>query len=338
MNSWERFRKRLKGETVDRPPNFDIMMTFACHYINEPLCRYYQDYRVLCEANLAVLEAFDLDIVQAISDPYREAADFGAKIEFPENGLPICKEPLIRQESDLKRLVPVNPASGKRMNDRLEAVSLFRQHVGGQVPVMGWVEGAMAEAADLRGVSTVLMDIFERPEWLKELLEICVETGINFARAQIDAGADIIGLGDSVVSQVSPQQYEEFALPYQQRIFSAVKEMGAVPRLHICGNTSLILNQMAQSGAEIIDLDWMVDFGSAARLYGDYPVICGNFDPVKVLLQGTPALVKMETLKCLQTGGPRCINMAGCEVPFETPYDNLLAQTKAIKEFGSGLS
>ncbi len=337
MNSWERFENRLKGEDVDRPPNFDIMMTFACHYINEPLCRYYQDYHVLCDANFAVLEAFDLDIVQAISDPYRETADFGAIIDFQENGLPVCKVPLVRQESDLKKLVPVDPASGKRMNDRLEAVALFKQKVGGQVPVMGWVEGAMAEAADLRGVSTVLMDLFERPEWLKELLEICVETEINFARAQIEAGADIIGLGDAVTSQMSPQQYEEFALPYEQRIFAAVKEMGAIPRLHICGNTSLILNQMAKSGAEIIDLDWMVDMGHAAGLYGDYPVICGNFDPVKVLLQGAPEQVKRETLKCLQTGGPRCISMAGCEVPYETPYENLLAQAEALKEFGPGL-
>jgi len=336
LNSWERFEKRLKGEKVDRPPNFDIMMTFAAHYINEPLSRYYQDHRVLCEANFAVLEAFELDIVQAISDPYRETADFGANIEFPENGLPVCKELLIQQESDLKKLNQVAPASGKRMNDRLEAVALFKDKVGGRVPVMGWVEGALAEAADLRGVSTLMMDIFERPEWVKELLDICVETGINFARAQVNAGADIIGLGDAVVSQVSPQQYEEFALPYEQQIFAAVKEMGAVPRLHICGNTSLILKQMAQSGADIIDLDWMVDFGAAAGLYGEVPVLCGNFDPVSVLLQGSPDQVKMETLKCLETGGPRSISMAGCEVPYDTPYENLLAHAEILKQFGSG--
>jgi len=337
MNSCDRFVRRLKGESVDRPPNFDIMMTFAAHYINKPLSRYYLDYRVLCEANFAVMEAFELDIVQAISDPYREAADLGAKIEFPRNGLPICKEPLLKEEKTLKKLFPVDPAAGKRMNDRLEAVALFKNKVGRQVPIMGWVEGALAEAADLRGVSTLMMDLFERPDWVKEILEFCVEMEINFARAQISAGADIIGLGDSVVSQISPAQYEEFGLPYQKRIFSAVKEMGAIPRLHICGNTSLILKQMAQSGAEIIDLDWMVDFGYAARLYGDYPVLCGNFDPVAVLLQSTPGNVKSETLKCLQTGGSRCISMAGCEVPYDTPYENLLAQAGALKEFGSGL-
>lgn len=89
MNSLERTLARIAGEPVDRPPNFDILMQYAAHLIGAPLSRYYQDYRVLCEANMAALEAFDLDIVQTISDPYREAADLGMKIEFPEDNLPL---------------------------------------------------------------------------------------------------------------------------------------------------------------------------------------------------------------------------------------------------------
>jgi uroporphyrinogen-III decarboxylase len=81
MNSLERMRYRLRGDPVDRPPNFDIMMTFAAHAIGQPLARYYLDYRVLCEANLAMIEQFDLDIAQAISDPYRESADLGAEYQ-----------------------------------------------------------------------------------------------------------------------------------------------------------------------------------------------------------------------------------------------------------------
>jgi uroporphyrinogen-III decarboxylase len=83
LNAYERFLGRLKGQPVDRAPNFDILMTFAAHHIGQPLSRYYQDYRVLVEATLAVQQSFDLDIVQAISDPYREAHDFGLQVEFP---------------------------------------------------------------------------------------------------------------------------------------------------------------------------------------------------------------------------------------------------------------
>ena len=96
MNSYQRFHCRLEGEPVDRALNFDIMMTFAAHFINQPLSKYYLDHNILCEANLAVQETFDLDIVQAISDPYREAHDFGLKVEFPDEIVTVClKLPLL---------------------------------------------------------------------------------------------------------------------------------------------------------------------------------------------------------------------------------------------------
>ena len=335
MNAFERYEKRLKGERVDRVPNFDILMTRAAHHIGQPLARYYLDHRVLVAANLAVLSDFHLDIVQAISDPYREAADFGLEVEFPEDSLPINRTPLIVEPDDLKKLIAPNPATGRRMNDRLEAIRSFRAQVGGEVPIMGWVEGALAEASDLRSMSLTMMDLVQRPEWLQELLEICAEVSIAFARAQVEAGADIIGLGDAVCSQISPKMYRQFALPYEQRVFAAVREMGAVGRLHICGNTTRLLPDMARSGAQIIDLDWMVDFAQAAQIFGGEAAPCGNFDPVKVMLQGTPATVREAVRACVLMGGPRSFSGAGCEIPDATPQDNLLAQYETLGEWMS---
>ena len=333
MNSYERMMNRLRGQPVDRPPNFDILMTFAAHYIGQPLSRYYLDHCVLAEANFAVQQDFALDILQAISDPYREAADFGAEIAFPDDNLPICKAPLLLEPADLNRLKPPDPSTGRRMSDRVAGVCALQEQAAGDIPVMGWVEGALAEVADLRGDSALLVDLYDRPEWVHDLLEICVEVGIAFARAQVEAGADIIGMGDAIASQVSPRMYREFALPYEQRIFAAVHELGALARLHICGNTTHILAPMAESGADIIDLDWMVDIRRAAETYGDYPVICGNFDPVAIMLQGTPEQVRQATEYCLRWGGPRNISAAGCEIPDRTPRENLLAQVQAIREF-----
>jgi uroporphyrinogen decarboxylase len=218
------------------------------------------------------------------------------------------------------------------MSDRLEAIRALREQVGGEVPVMGWVEGALAESADLRGVIRLLTDLYDQPEWLTELLETIVEVEIAFARAQVEAGADIIGLGDAVASQISPAMYRRFALPYEQRIFAAVKDCGAVPRLHICGNTSRIMADMVESGAEIIDVDWMVDIQAAAQVFGERAALCGNFDPVAVMLQGTPGQVATATRDCLARGGPRYFSAAGCEIPDGTPYANLHAQAGVLRE------
>jgi MtaA/CmuA family methyltransferase len=326
---------RLQGDPVDHPPNFDIMMVFAAHFIGQPLSRYYSDYRALCEANFAVQQAFELDILQAISDPYREAADFGAEIEFPDDGLPICRAPLLRERADLDRLESPDPTTGRRMSDRLEAVRLMYAEQGGTVPVMGWVEGALAEAADLRSVDALMIDLYDDPGWVSELLERCVQVEIAFAHAQVRAGADIIGLGDAIASQISPQMYRAFALPYEQRIFAAVHEMGALARLHICGNTTRILSDMVSSGADIIDIDWMVDIREAAEAFGDGPAVCGNFDPVAIMLQGTPEQVGRAVLDCLEGGGSRGFSAAGCEIPDHTPEENLRAQVRALQAFGA---
>ncbi len=336
MNAYERFTRRLAGEPVDRPPNFDIFMTFAAHYIGQPLSQYYLDHRVLVDANLAMVEAFNIDLVQAISDPYRETHDFGAAIEFPYDNLPLCHKPLLADPDDLRKLVKPDPATGKRMSDRLEAVRLFREKIGGQVPIMGWVEGALAEAADLRGVSNLMVDLVEQPEWVEELLELCTEVAIAFARAQVEAGADMIGLGDAVGSLVGPTMYRQFAQPYEQRIFAAIHEMGAVARLHICGNTNHIVGDMVASGADIIDLDWMVDWERAGREYGDRVSFCGNFDPVAVMLNGVPEDVYRATVRCMADGGSRSFSGAGCEIPLDTPYDNLRAQHQALVDLGRG--
>jgi MtaA/CmuA family methyltransferase len=338
MNSYERFTSRLQGDAVDRAPNFDIMMQYAAHHISQPLSRYYLDYHVLVAANLAVAEDFHLDILQAISDPYREAADHGLDVEFPADGLPLSKVPLLADPDDLRKLRPIAPAAGRRMSDRLAALQSFREQAGGQVPILGWVEGALAEAADLRGVGRLLSDLYDRPEWVTELLEFCTEEAIAFARAQHAAGADIIGVGDAVCSQVSPKMYRQFALPYEQRIFAAIRAMGAVGRLHICGNTSRIVADMAASSAAIVDLDWMVDWGQAVRTLTENGGVaaCGNFDPVRVMLQGTPDEVRQAVLHCVAAGNARTFSMAGCEIPDGTPAENLLAHYQALCQADSG--
>ncbi|UCD98591.1 MAG: uroporphyrinogen decarboxylase family protein [Chloroflexota bacterium] len=331
LTPFERFQRRLVGEPVDRTPNFNILMTFAAHYIHKPLSQYYLDYRVLAEANLAVQEAFDLDILQVISDPYREAADFGLQVDFPYDGLPVAAEPLLAKPADLMGLKSPEPGTGRRMSDRLEAIRHLGERKGGQVPIMGWVEGALAEAADLRGMFDLMKDLTLRPEWVVDLLNQLVEVEVAFALAQVEAGADIIGLGDAVASQISPKMYRKFALPYEKRIFEAVHKAGGKTRLHICGNSSHILDDMIHSGADIIDIDWMVDIQRAAEVFGDRAGLCGNFNPVQVMLQGQPPAVAEAVLKCQEGGGNKYFSAAGCEIPDGTPVENLLAQSKALK-------
>lgn len=199
---------------------------------------------------------------------------------------------------------------------------------------MGWVEGALAEAADLRGVQNLMLDLTIRPDWVRDLLEQIVEVEIEFAEAQVKAGADIIGLGDAIASQISPRMYQDFAMPYEKRIFDAIHEAGAVARLHICGDTTHLLGEMSQTRADIIDIDWMIDIDQARKSFAGSAALCGNFDPVAVMLQGTPDQVRQSVLDCQTRGGTNYFSAAGCEIPDQTPAENLLVQVEALKASG----
>jgi MtaA/CmuA family methyltransferase len=336
LTPYERVTRRLAGEAVDRAPNLNIVMGFAARFIGSTYDRLAQDYRVLVEANLRTCAMFHIDLVSAISDPVREASAFGARVVFPADGVPACAAPLLQSHADWRKLALWDPWEQERTRDRLQAVQLYKQEVGGHSLICGWVEGALALAAQLRGVAALFEDMVNEPEAVRDLLEICTQAEIRFALAQVEAGAEIIGLGDAVASLTSPRMYRAYALPYEQRIFAAVHGAGAIAKLHICGNTARHLADMAQSGAEIIDVDWMVPWAEAMRTLGGVASVNGNFDPVAVLLQGTPEEVARATRECLREGDARCMISAGCEVPVDTPHENLLAQYHALADGISG--
>lgn len=127
--------------------------------------------------------------------------------------------------------------------------------------------------------------------------------------------------------------YREFALPYQKKIVEAVHAAGGRTKLHICGNTTAVLPYMIETGTDIVDLDWMVDLRRAKEIIGGRnTVISGNYDPVAVLLQGTPGSVRESVLACRAAVPSNYISSAGCEVPRDTPPENLLAVADALKE------
>ena len=334
MTPYERTMARLRGEPVDRAPNQNILMAYAARYIGATYSQLAQDHRVLVEGNLRACADLHIDLVSAISDPWREASAFGAGITFPEDSVPECHTPLLASYADWVKLRPWDPWDHQRPRDRLQAVQLYRQRVGGHYPICGWVEGAAAEAADLRGVSAFLEDLALEPEAACDLMEVCCEAGIRFALAQVAAGANIIGIGDAVASLMNPRMYRAYAWPYERKMIEAIHRAGALVKLHICGNTSRHIADMVATGADIIDIDWMVDMHQAVATCSGRAAINGNYDPVSVLLQGTPAEVYAATLACVQMGDAKTFVSAGCEVPVGTPMENLLAHYAAVCDAG----
>ncbi len=330
MTPYQRVMNRLEGKKVDKIPNLNIIMTFAAKYIDIPYSKYATDYRYLVEGNIRCCDDFGIDMLSAISDPCRELHDFGANIIFPPDGVPVCKDFLIKKHSDLEKIKLKDPLKGKRMLDRIKAVQLFRQRAGGYYPVLGWLEGAFAEAANLRGLTDLLIDIIDAPDFSTELLELCAEQAIRFGKEQINAGADFIGMGDSAASLIGPEHYGKFVLPYEQKIIRTFHDMGAKVKLHICGDISNILELVSRTGADIIDIDWMVDFKKAIKTLGSKSSASGNFDPM-ILLSGDEARVVEEIKRCIEESDSNTFIAAGCEVPTNTPVKIMEKMNMVLK-------
>ena len=327
MTGLERILATFNGSPTDSLPLMPITMMFAADQIGAPYGKYAADYRVLAEGQIRTAEKFDFDHVSCISDPAREAADCGAVVHYFDNQPPAVDEAqsLLADKSVLGRLEVPDPTGGGRMHDRVQAVGLLHERVGGQKLVEGWIEGPCAEASDLRGINRLMTDFYDDPAFVRDLFDFVFAMGLEFARAQVDAGADLIGVGDAAASLVGPQIYEEFVRPCEQKLVDGLHAMGTKVRLHICGNIRRILPGIGRLRCEMVDVDSMVPMDQTRREIGAEAALAGNIDPVKTLRSGTPDEITAALALCHRQTGPRYIVGAGCEVPRDTPEANVLA-------------
>ena len=326
MTPLERYRATLAGNPVSPLVRCPILMRFAAEHIGRTYGDFLRDHRVLVEANLRCAEDFGYDQFSLISDPVRETEGFGGHTEFQDNGVPICHGQLeTDEELESSKLTPPDPHTSPRMRDRIDGVRLMRERAGDTTSILGWVEGPAAEASDLRGMANFFMDLLEEPEACGDLLDLTRDTAIAFAIAQLDAGADSIGIGEAVASQMSADTYRELCLPRMRDLINAINAKDGVVKLHICGDTTHLLPDLATLGVDIMDLDHMVDLSLARRIMGSRTVLCTHLNPAGILQSGTPEEIRAAVRADAETLGTPCMINAGCEIPSGTPPENLRA-------------
>ncbi len=327
MNGRERILAMLNGNPVDRLPYMPITMMFAADQIGKPYGEYATNYKVMVEGQLTTAERFDIDHVSSISDPAREAADLGADVGYYDNQPPAINESnaLLSEREKLFQLQIPDPLGGGRMHDRIQAIAELKKRVGNDKLVEGWVEGPCAMGADLRGINNLMTDFYDDPDFVYDLFTFVLEMEVIFAKHQIEAGADHIGIGDAAASLVSNRLYDNFVWPFERQLVAAVQNQGARVRLHICGKTKRFYEKIGELKCDIVDLDWMNPMDEAREKMGDKQVLLGNIDPVRVLRNGTPDEIKQGLAECHRGAKSRYIVGAGCEIPRDTHPDNVNA-------------
>lgn len=321
MTSLDRCLAAIRGERPDRVPVFPLLMFFAQHRAGITYREFATNGDALAEAQLRVRERFPIDALTVCSDAFRLTADLGADMAYPVDKQPFAKEPLVRSESDLHKLGHPDPAApGTRMADRLRGIQGLAKAVGRDCLVVGWVDMPFAEACNLCGLSNFMMLLVDDPALAHRILDWLTVRVIDFARAQVASGAPLVGAGDAAASLVSPEQYREFALPYERQVADAIHQAGGLMKLHICGQTAHLLEDMVASGAELSNVDHLVPFEQACSVYGKHGrCFKGNLDPVSEMMQSTPEGCASRCRELIgQAGGLRYMLSPGCEVPAAT--------------------
>jgi MtaA/CmuA family methyltransferase len=287
------------------------------------------DHKVLVDCNIKAMEHFDLDMVGLISDPYRETSAFGARVRFVDEGVPVCEEIIVKSMDDVKALKNPDVYKEARTRDRIDGARQFQKELKGEVPVIGWIEGPLAEACDLAGLSNMLMNLMADPDFCNALMDKCVATAKDFAKAQIEEGCQIIGVGDAICSQIDTETYDSYVRERHREIVDFIHECGGKMKMHICGNITHLLPSLADLHIDILDLDYQVDTEEAFGIVGPEVIRCGNINPV--LVEEKPAVLIHDASRALvnKEKSRKFILSAGCEITVNTKHENLMAMRKA---------
>jgi MtaA/CmuA family methyltransferase len=329
MNKKQLFDTFVEGKKIDRTLFRPILMHFAARFTGNTYGEFASNHKVLVNSNIKTMEHFDYDMVSLISDPYRETSAFGAPVTYVPEAVPRCEKLIVKSWDDIQNLQRPNVCKCTRTLDRIKGAELFQKKLQGTVPVIGWIEGPLAEACDLAGVSQMMMQLMIYPDFCNLLLDKCTETAKDFAKAQIEAGCDVIGIGDAICSQIDPLTYDTFVKERHREIIGFIHANGARTKLHICGNITHLLQLLKDVGTDILDLDYDVDISYARSVMGENIILMGNINPV--LIQDSPVeeVERLSRELVDRYGDERFILSAGCEITVGTPGENLMAMRKA---------
>ena len=333
MNKKQQFDKLLSGEKGQKVFFKPILMHFAAHFNETTYGKFASDYKTLVESNIKCLEYFDLDAISLISDPYRETSAFGAKIEYIPEGVPRCMNKLITNIEDAKDLRIPDIYANERTMDRISGAAYYQKLLKGTVPIGGWIEGPLAEACDLAGVSEMLLNLMIDPDLSNYIMDKCMIVAKEFAKAQIEAGCDYIGIGDAICSQIDVATYDLFVKDRHKELTNYIHTLGSKVKLHICGNIEHLLPSLSTLNLDIIDIDWQVDLKKTRLILGDNIVIKGNINPVIIQDSTIEELEDIVIELCLKTQGEKFMLSGGCEICLNTPVQNLMKMTEISNLF-----
>ena len=281
-----------------------------------------------------VAERTDSAASVSLMDLSVEAECFGAEVRFSDDEVPTVTGRLIEDEDAAEELC-VPEVGSARSGIYVDAIRKAKELITDR-PVFAGIIGPFSLAARLFDVSEIMIDCYDDPDMVHTVLEKATSFLIDYAKAYRDAGADGIVMAEPVAGLLSPKLEAEFSAPYVKEIVDAVQDDSFIAVYHNCGdNVPLMTESLMSIGAAAYHFGNSIDLKAMLeKLPGDVPVM-GNVDPAGVLKMGSVDTVRAETLRVLEScsAHENFVLSSGCDIPPQTPWENLDAFFTAAREF-----
>ena len=342
----DRLIRACRRQSVDRSPVW--MMRQAGRYLPEyRAVRGKTDFLTLCktpemaaEVSMQPFDILGVDAVIMFSDILIPVEAMGVKLDIIESRGPVIETP-IRTAEQVEKLIVPDPV--EKTGFVMDVIRLLRQQLDNRAPLIGFagapftLASYLIEGGTSRNFAEIKRMMFSSPILLHQLLEKIADTVTDYLNAQIEAGAQVVQLFDTWAGELSAGDFEEFALEYQQRIFSRLHRGPSalsVPAILYVNGCSSVLEKMAESGANVLSLDWRIDIAEANRRLQaagfDNLALQGNLDPCALL--GTPETIAEGVQEILKKAGPtgHIMNLGHGIMPM-VPVENARAFIEAAK-------
>ncbi|WP_162137691.1 MtaA/CmuA family methyltransferase [Methanomassiliicoccus luminyensis] len=280
-------------------------------------------------AKLAAAAATTLsfDTIRIPFDLTAEAEAFGATVDLgKQDRTPMLKAHPYESGSD--PVIPTDLSKG-RVGVVIEATKKLKAQYGNEYPIVVGVAGPFTLAGHLVETGNLLLWCITEPDSVHKFVEAATKFEEKYIAALVAAGADVIVFVDPSAStdMMHPDMFDVFALPYLQRCNAAAK--GAKTVLHICGNTTELLDHMIKTGVDGVSIEEKVTPESAVSIVNGRVALVGNVGVVKPLFQGNAADTTEATKRVVAAGFN--IVAPGCGLAAKVPKENLVAMVKAVK-------
>ena len=248
--------------------------------------------------------------------------------------------PLVKSIDDVKKLSYLKVKDYKDCG-YLAELERLRKRFGEDAYISSHAAGfTMNGLVNMRGSVQAMMDIYDDPDFVNEILDFLTSQAIEIGKAIVEAGMDCIYIGDawSSCSLISPAIFKEFCLPHYQRAVKEFKRLGADVYLHICGNSSPLFEMMADTGVNAIEpLDPLggVSVADAKKRVGKRVCLKGGVNTL-TFMNGTVEEIEAETIQCLKEGmaGGAFLLGSGDDLPRESKAENIKAMVETAHKYG----